>query len=488
MRKMIFAFSFLEKDAMRSLHAERLIFFSSAGLLILAAVISLLAILFWGGAPALAQEAISGEEPTPSSVDEIVTPMSRTYEEKKRRPGLFPWLKEKLKDTNPFFRDTSLVLQPRMFYLWQENKGVNIKEAWAVGGALSYRSGYFLDHFSVGGVLYTSQQLYAPEDRDGTRLLAPDQEGYTVLGQIYGRLKLVEDNFINIYRYEYNTPYINKNDFRMTPNTFEGYAFQGSAGSKEEGPRVNYGFGYIDKIKTNNDSTFQSMAQAAGAKVARGVFAGGFNFFYGGFQGGAIDYYSEDIINIGYAETRYILDVTEQLGFLFAAQFTDQRSVGGNLLKGSSFHGTQVGFMTNISYRNGILTLAYTYTAGGADMQNPWSSYPGYTSVQVQNFNRAGEQAFIVKGSYNFARLGLEELTAYALWVHGWSAINPITNQSVFQQDEYDLDLQWRPKSGFLKGFWFRLRYAHVDSRDGNSNGSPIDDVRFIVNYDFPLL
>jgi hypothetical protein len=94
----------------------------------------------------------------------------------------------------------------------------------------------------------------------------------------------------------------------------------------------------------------------------------------------------------------------------------------------------------------------------------------------------------MVKGSLNFARFGLEELTAYALWVHGWSAINPATNQSVFQQDEYDFDLQWRPKGGFLKGLWFRARYAHVDSRDGNSRGFPIDDLRLIVNYDFPLL
>ena len=53
-------------------------------------------------------------------------------------------------------------------------------------------------------------------------------------------------------------------------------------------------------------------------------------------------------------------------------------------------------------------------------MQSPWSSYPGYTSVQVQDFNRAGENAFMVKGSYDFTRLGLEGVTAYALFVHGW--------------------------------------------------------------------
>ena len=64
-------------------------------------------------------------------------------------------------------------------------------EAWALGGALSYQSGWFLDHFSVGAVLYTSQRLYGPDDRDGTLLLKPGQQGYTVVGQLYGRVKLV---------------------------------------------------------------------------------------------------------------------------------------------------------------------------------------------------------------------------------------------------------------------------------------------------------
>jgi hypothetical protein len=457
-------------------------------ILALAVGIGFLAMLLWGSLPALAQEAISLEEPTPSSVDEITTPMGKSFEEKKPRPGLVPRLKEELKDAPAFFRDTKLALQLRTYYLWQENTGTQIKEAWALGGALSYQSGYFLDHFSAGAVLYTSQPLYAPDNRDGTLLLANGQEGYTVLGQVYGRVKVVEDNFINLYRYEYNTPFINKNDSRMTPNTFEGYTFQGAAGDKDGGSRVNYGFGYIDKIKTRNDSTFQSMSQAAGAQAARGVFVGGFNYSYRGFQGGAINYYSQDIINIGYGEARYTLKVTDLLGVLFAGQFADQRSVGGNLLTGASFHGSQFGIMTNASYRNGILTLAHTNTGGGANMQTPWGIYPGYTSVQVKDFNRAGEEAFLVKGSLNFARFGLEEFTAYALWVHGWGAVNPTTNSSVVQQDEYDFDLQWRPKSEFLKGFWFRARYAHVSSRSGNPAGYPIDDVRFIINYDFPLL
>jgi len=126
-------------------------------------------------------------------------------------------------------------------------------------------------------------------------------------------------------------------------------------------------------------------------------------------------------------------------------------------------------------------TLGYTDTASGSSMRNPWSSYPGYSSVQVQDFNRAKESAAILKAAYDFLRHGVEGLTGYALWVHGSGLSAP-----VFNEDEYGFDLQWRPPKGGgdLRGLSFCMRYARVNQRGG---GDPaINDFRFIVNYDFP--
>src|SRR5208337_5013489 len=165
-------------------------------------------------------------------------------------------LKEELKDAPPFFRDMKLDLNFRTYYLDRDNFNDTKNKTWALGGYIAYRSGWFLDHFDMGAALYTSQPLYAPKDTDGTLLLQPDQEGYTVVGQLYGRVKIANENFINIYRYEYNTPYLNKNDSRMTPNTFEGYTFTGAYGGRDVAPKVTYGVGYIDKIKTRNSDDF----------------------------------------------------------------------------------------------------------------------------------------------------------------------------------------------------------------------------------------
>ena len=124
-------------------------------------------------------------------------------------------------------RDTKLHLNLRSYYFRLDNIDGSVSSAWAMGGALAYQSGWLLDRLTVGATFYWSDKLYGPLDKDGTMLLKPGQHGYSVLGQLYARVKLFDEHILNLYRYEYNTPFIGKNDGRMAPNTFEGYTFQG---------------------------------------------------------------------------------------------------------------------------------------------------------------------------------------------------------------------------------------------------------------------
>ena len=146
-------------------------------------------------------------------------------------------------------------------------------------------------------------------------------------------MKLFEGQFLNLYRQTYDTPYMNRNDNRITPNTFEGYSLQGTVGGKDGGTALRYGVGYMTKIKERTSDMFVSMSRQAGAAVDRGVGVLGALFSHGEASIGAIDYYSEDIINIGYAEAKYVWSLPHDVGVLFAAQYTDERSVGGDLLQ-----------------------------------------------------------------------------------------------------------------------------------------------------------
>jgi hypothetical protein len=449
-------------------------------------VIGVFAFEFGALSQSSAQDVISQEHPTPTSVDEITTPIERSFLERIPRPGIFPWLKEQLKDTPPFFRDTELDLNLRSFYFRRDKFDDSVSSAWAMGGALAYKSGWLLDRLMIGTTFYWSDNLYGPKDKDGTSLLKPAQHGYTVLGQLYGRIKLFEDNIVNLYRYEYNTPFIGKDDVRMSPNTFEGYTLQGAFGGKDGAPGFRYGGGYITRIRNKNADDFIWMSRDAGAEVKRGVGVVGGLFTYGKFSFGAINYYSNDIINIFYTESKYSLPITKNLGAALAFQFADQRSTGDDLLQGRSFTANQVGLKGDVSYGGVVFTLGYTNTLRRDDMQSPWSGYPGYTSVQVQNFNRAEEQAVLTKLSYDFSRLGLEGVSSYVLFVHGSGRVDPATKGDVPDENEFNFDLQWRPKWKFLEGFSFRYRYSHVRQYQGPKNNQ--DDFRVIINYDFPLM
>jgi len=379
----------------------------------------------------------------------------------------------------PFFDDAKVSAQARTYYLNRENYDDSKNEAWALGGSATFLSGYAANLVRVGAVAYTSQPVYAPDDRDGTALLKPDQEGFTVLGQLYGEFKFTDQLAGAIGRKEYNTPYINKNDSRMSPNTFQGVAFYGSAGGVDGTPAWRYGVGYVSKIKERNADNFVWMSDVAGANVERGVYAAGVNYKQGGLNVGGFQYYSRDIIDIFYTEAIYALKPSGSL-LKLSVQYTNQSSMGDNQLTGSEFSSNQWGVKADMGLGDALLTLAYTDTAHGADMLSPWGGYPGYTSVQVEDFDRAGESAVMIRAAYDLSKLWARGMSVYALWVHGAGVDSPNYNE-----DEIDLNLEWTPeKATALRGMSFRVRYAHV-VQDGGGDPT-IDEFRIIVNYDFP--
>ena len=380
------------------------------------------------------------------------------------------------------FRDTKWDLQVRASYLDREKYDDTASEAWAMGGSIGLKTGYFRDRFAFGATGYTSQKLYGPGDRDGTLLLAPGQEGYTVLGEVYGEFLVNEDSRLTLGRRGVDTPYINRNDARMTPNTFQAVLFQGLYGGDEGRPEWRVGGGYFDKIKERTSEDFVSMAEDAGAPdgTERGVYALGANYKSGDFSFGAINYYSNDIINIFYAEGKYGIPLAEKRKLTFAMQYSDQTSVGDELLRGTEFSSDQWGAKAELSWGGALYTATYTRAGGDTNMQNPWSGYPGFTSVQVEDFNRHGESAWMLRAGYTFP--WIKGASVYALYVDGSDPQSPAEHA----RDEYDVNFQWAVPDGFLKGLLFRMRYAHV--RQEGPVETDLDDFRLMVFYDPPGL
>lgn len=428
---------------------------------------------------ALAQSAPEPSDPEDlaplSSSEQGQVSLDESFAPKTRRERIREQRKNALESTKAD-------LQFRTYYLDRDKFDGSESTALTAGGRAGFKTGYFRDRIAIGATAYTSQKLYGPDDRDGTLLLKPGQQGYTVIGEVYGQFRLTDDILLDIGRKELESPYINKQDNRMTPNTFETIMLGGTVAAGGSGGEWRFGLGYVDEMKKRNATEFVSMAQAAGALagVERGVYAGGVNFKQGELSIGAVNYYSDDIMNTFYTEARYSVPLSEdRVKLKFAAQYSAQDSTGDELLTGGSFSTSQFGIKAELAVGSALFSTAWNSTGDGADLRSPWGSIPSYNSVQVQDFNRAGEDSLMLRAAYNFK--SVPNLSAYALWVNGSQPEDP--GQSA--QDEYDLNLQWTGTSSGFKGFSVRARYAVVTQDMG---GPDLQDFRLIFNYDPPGL
>ena len=418
------------------------------------------------------------------------------------------WNDWRLAERRSALKDTKFIINLRTFYFDRSDFTGAEKQAVAFGGWAGLKTGYFLDHIAFGATVFTTNPIYAPDDRDGTTLLEVGQNGFTVLGELYADIRVIDGLNINVGAKGFDTPFINRNDSRMLPNTFEAVVLQGktelgsstssdlppmtadgmglSKDAKEvvvpsptpapEVAALKYGAGYFYQIKERNSNEFISMAKDAGADVDRGVWAAGGLYEKGKFSIGAIDYFSNDIINIAYGETKLTVPFVGDSKLRLAGQYVDQGSVGDNLLQGHSFSGHQFGFKAELPVGKALFTAAVTHAWGNANLQNPWSGYPGYTSVQVQDFNRAGESAFLIRAGYDFP--WVDGLSAYGLATFGTDP----DSSTQYRQNEFDSNLQWAPTKGLLKGLSVRLRYAVVQQFGGDVHN--LTDFRAICNYE----
>jgi hypothetical protein len=439
-------------------------------------------LLAWAHSPTAsrADESAVQDQPAPTSVEEMHGSLKRGFERKPDRPvGPF---RHRLRTLPPFLRDTHLGVHLRTYYFDRDNTDGTDEESWAGGGSLTYQSGRWRGLLSVGAELFTSQRLYGPEDRDGLEMLRPRQIGLTVLGKAHLDLHYKETLLARLYRQDFDLPYLNRDDSRMIPNTFEAY------GVRSQIANLDFYAGHVTKMKTRGSRDFISMSEAAGAESSKERGLSVMGAIYQPREGvsiGAIDYYAWDVMNTLYAEADYTRKLTDEIGLKLSGQLTHQRSIGEELLGDPSFDTYVWGGRAALSRRDAILTVAFSSTSDDFEIQNPYGSYPGYLSLMRKDFNRAGELAWLVGASYHFKRIGIPGLSAFANFARGTSARDGGSGDSLPNQQEIDLTVDYHLPEGRLKGFWVRFRYAYLDV-DGDADRA--HDLRVILNCQIPIL
>jgi hypothetical protein len=378
-------------------------------------------------------------------------------------------------------RDSEVTLHLRSYYFDRLNPADVTNAAWAIGGWAGYRSGWIADALRFGVVGYTSQRLWGPLDKTGTDLLAPPQEGYSVIGQAYASLKLW-DQVLSGGRFLVDQPEINATDNRMTPITYSGGNLAGSVAG------VGYFAAYLNATKPKTSEHFVNFVTAAGISGAPGE-----PMWLFGLAGEPSkdlvwrlsSYYVPNVLNSNYADIAWTTSLSENYKLRLGAQAMAQGSVGDNLLTGSSFSTWSGGVKGELLRGGATLKLVYQQTGTESAYQTPYSGWAGYTYMIVKSFNQAGMKAWLLGGRYDFAAQGAPGLEVDGAIVHGWDAINASSRAAQPNWTEYDLTVDYRfgaktwPE--WARPFWVRGRAAYVDM---GSTGN-IQDYRIILNYEW---
>jgi hypothetical protein len=431
-----------------------------------------------GAPPANAQDSL-----VPASRDEIAEREHISSWTLDKFPPQ-PYMKELYWDRSSqempaFFRDSLVQYVARTYYLNRANFDGTRSQAWAAGGWLAFRSGLIADMFGVHAAFYGSEKLFGPADQDGTKLLAPGQNNINTLGQIYGRIQIV-DQEIRGGRQLVDTPLINAQDNRMVPNTFEAVTLV-SLPDKER--MYDYSLGYIWNIKQRDSNDFISMSDALAGNNNVGAPFGMFRLRpLPGLVLTAMDYNVENFINSSFGQLEY--DFRQPKGmpnFILGANVIGQTSVGDNLLTGAPFETYQASAKAQMVYDGWTIFVAGSATGDESKIFSPYGTKPNYTDMQQVSFDNAGEKAIGGSAAYDFAAFGLPGLSTGAWYTKGWGAINPSGNLAIPDRRELDLWLQYRPTEGPLKGFRLKTQYSEL-WQDGNVR-SKQGEFRFIVDY-----
>jgi outer membrane OprD family porin len=393
-------------------------------------------------------------------------------------PDLFPELAARVQELPPFFRDSEFILHLRTFYQNVQTEPGKFEEAWAGGGWLAYESGWQWDTFSVGATLYTSQPLYAPASREGTLLLGPEGQGFTVVGEAWAKLKY-EDQVLTGYRQQVDLGYVNPYDGRMAPNTFEGVMLNGKLGG------LAYAAGYLTQMKPRNADAFVSMSEAAGAGgTHQGAALAGFRLEpWKSLSVEANTVFAVDTFNTAFVEAQYTRPLATDVTLSLGLQYTDQRSVGNALL--GSFQTWTVGARAKLDGFGLSVEPAFHRTGSGNNIQTPFGRWPGYLKMITKDFDLARQTALGVRLAYDFGWIGAPGVTGRFAFAGGIDAIDPKNGEATPDEREYDFDLIYAPVRGWLDGLSFHVRVGLVQ-RVGVSGLLP--DIRLTMNYELPVL
>jgi hypothetical protein len=364
----------------------------------------------------------------------------------------------------------------RSFYMNRHfDISARTQESSALGAWLDYESAYW-HHFGFGIAAYTSLPFILHDvNKDGAQVLKPGQTGYVALGKIYFQAEAFKSR-VRLFRQELNTPFLNPHDIRMTPVTYEAYTLQNWSIDNLE-----LMFSHVTKIKKMTETQFKSLSSEAGFPGTKyGITMFGLTYLLkDSLKAQAWDYYAHNFMNMFFMQVDKTWKIQDEISIVGSIQGLYQHNIGRSL--NGKFNASMLGAQFVFSWFDTELVLAYTIADNSSDIQNPWASYPGFTSIMEEDNDLSGEKAWLVGLTYDFSRFLVNGLSLSICHAESYQP----DSGSFFNVDQYetDMNLSYRFK-GKYEGLLLSLRAALVD-HSFSVAGERYSDFRIIINYDF---
>ena len=432
-------------------------------------------------APALRAQSSPEEAPPPDSAGGLSTAIEANLAHDTTQAELTARERRSRRNMGVWLLESVLTAQLRTFIRDIDRFNGQTAGATAVGGWVRFRSGRWHDNFAFRAALYMSLRVHADPGNTGpTQILAPDDGNLVSLGVLNAEAYW-KRNIFTVGAQDLNYPLVGKSDTRMIPRSFLSATGQGPLGGDWQ-----WIGGYITRMKERDADRFVAMSRIADTslRVNRGMIAAGVRRTGSNHRltSGLFNYYVPDLHNMLYGEVSVIAarGANSQLGV--DVQFNDQRTVGDGLLAGSPYDTRYFGARVSGSYNSWVFALAGSAVAEGGEIVAPYGLFPGYTSLMNNDFSRAGETGWAITGSKVLHHVvnGLSVFVGYGRGTGGLdasSATRPV-------RDMVEVTFDYRPTSGPLDGFWFRIRGMKAWQHGPLPNGH---DLRIIGYYDIPI-
>jgi hypothetical protein len=446
-------------------------------------------LLFWIGAlmpsivSAQVSETIDNTSPAPGSVDELAGPIELAFPDiVEPPPAQWKGLAEIIADKHTFWSDMKLAGNFRTYYFLRENTPTSLietNEAWAGGGMINFESGRLWETISFGAEAFLSAPINASDSKPGTGLLEPIQDPIAVIGQAFVRGTFGEQ-VVTLGRQRIDKPFLNGNESRMLPNTFEAATWDG------RWQQGRFFVGYVDKLKVRNSDEFISMGRRAGvAGSDEGLWELGGRYEWGGGNYfGLISSIVPDILATTYSELDMRWDRAGDWSFRFGAQLADQRSIGDDLLPGPSFDTQSFGARLSASINHLVFSAVVTSNGDEAAFRSPFGGYPGLNSLMISDFNLANQTTYRVGISMQGAAFDVPWISGYMNYAQGKDAEIGATGESLPDDEEFDLTVDFKPTDGPFEDAWLRVRYGVLNPGGDRERYN----IRVTVNWPFQLL